>query len=484
MLKMMKKNLNICNNKIGVNHLLHSHKFFNMITKYLIAGVALLTTLQAEAQQKTSVFDRFLPKTKQSTRSVNTFLPTTEKQFIWNPEFSNWDSVLIRNYVYFESNLDTVNIGDPVTNELNSREIYTRTPLEDAVVTQFFINNTWENMQKTTTTRDNQGYQTGNQYFIWENGDWTLQFGDRILTTYDGSGRLISTESQGWDSMEQTWLTYSGTTAIYNGDLLEQLNFQEPSADGTLEDELQAFLGYQEGSTEADTATIFMSMGGEFLPVSRLLVSRWVDFGDLANIEPVSFIEQQFLNGSFVDVFRQVRSDLDNGGYTDLGEDFDGNDWILSYRFNMLIDDKGNILEEKSENYSDGELFIEYSNLFTYTYDPNDNILERVQQFYDINTNEYQFNNRSVFGLYLDVTGIESTSNESLVLFPNPTDAFLNFPSSARIEEVRIFDAQGRIVKQEVSNVNQINVSDLNSGLYILQANLNNRLVSTRFIKQ
>jgi hypothetical protein len=339
-------------------------------------------------------------------------------------------------------------------------------------------------MQKTITTRDNQGYQTGNQYFIWENGDWTLQFGDRILTNYDGSGRLISAESQGWDSAEQTWLTYSGTTAIYNGDLLEQLNFQEASADGTLEDILYATFGYQNGSTEADTATIFMSMGGEFLPVSRLLVSRWVDFGDLANIEPVSFIEQEFLNGSFVDVFRQVRSDFDNGGYTDLGEDFDGNDWILSYRFNMLIDDKGNILEEKSENYSDGELFIEYANLFTYTFDPNDNILERVQQFYDINTNEYQFNNRSVFGLYLDVTGIESTSNESLVLFPNPTDAFLNFPSSARIEEVRIFDAQGRIVKQEVSNVNQINVSDLNAGLYILQANLNNHLVTKRFVKQ
>jgi Secretion system C-terminal sorting domain len=455
-----------------------------MITKYFIAGVALLTTLQADAQQKTNVLERFLPKTKQATRSVNTFLPTTEKQFIWNPEFSIWDSVSIRNYVYFESNLDTVNIGDPVTNELNSREIYTRTPLEDAVVTQFFINDSWENMQKTITTRDNQGYQTGNQYFIWENGDWTLQFGDRILTNYDGSGRLISAESQGWDSAEQTWLTYSGTTAIYNGDLLEQLNFQEASADGTLEDILYATFGYQNGSTEADTATIFMSMGGEFLPVSRLLVSRWANFGDLVNLEPVSFTEQEYLDGNFVDVFRQVRSDLDNGGYQDLGEDFDGDDWTLSYQFNLLIDDKGNIIEEKSEYYSDGELFIEYANLFTYTYDPNDNILERVQQFYDINTNEYQFNNRSVFGVYLDVTGIESASNESLALYPNPTDAFLNLPSTTRIEEVRIFDAQGRIVKQEVSNTNQINVSDLEAGLYILQANMNNRLVSTRFIKQ
>lgn len=455
-----------------------------MITKYFIAGVALLTTLQADAQQKTNFLERFLPKTKQATRSVNTFLPTTEKQFIWNPEFSIWDSVSIRNYVYFESNLDTVNIGDPVTNELNSREIYTRTPLEDAVVTQFFINNSWENMQKVITTRDNQGYQTGNQNFIWENGDWTLQFGDRILTNYDGSGRLISAESQGWDSMEQTWLTYSGTTAMYEGDLLVQLNFQEPSADGTLEDMLYATLGYQSGSTEADTATIFMNMGGEFLPVSRLLVSRWANFGDLVNLEPISFTEQEYLDGNFVDVYRQVRSDLDNGGYQDLGEDFDGDDWLLTYRYNLLIDDNGNVVDEKSEYLSDGEFFIEYATLFTYTYDPNGNILERIQQFYDINTNEYQFNNRSVFGVYLDVTGIESNPNHALSVFPNPTNGLLNLTGFEHASQFRVLDMQGRIALESAGNINQIDVSSLQSGLYFLQMTSGNQVISTRFIKQ
>lgn len=480
----MKKNLNICNNIfLKLTYSIHINTS-NMISKYLIAGAALLTTLQADAQQKTNVFERFLPKTKQSARSQSTFLPTTEKQFIWNTEFSIWDSVQIRNYVYFESNLDTVNIGDPVTNQLNSREIYTRTPLEDAVVTQFFINNSWENMQKTTTTRDNQGFQTGNQYFIWENGDWTLQFGDRILTNYDGSGRLISAESQGWDSMEQTWLTYSGTTAIYEGDLLVQLTFQEPSADGTLEDILYATLGYQSGSTEADTATIFMSMGGEFLPVSRLLVSRWIDFGDLINLEPVSFTEQEYLDGNFVDVYRQVRSDFDNGGYQDLGEDFDGDDWLLTYRYNLLIDDNGNVVDEKSEYLSDGEFFIEYANLFTYIYDPNGNILERIQQFYDINTNEYQFNNRSVFGVYLDVTGIESNPNQALSVFPNPTNGLLNLSGFENASQFRVIDMQGRIALESAGNINQIDVSSLQSGLYFLQMTSGKQIISTRFIKQ
>lgn len=455
-----------------------------MITKYIFAGVALLTTLQANAQQKTNFLERFLPKTKQATRSVNTFLPTTEKQFIWNPQIEQWDSVSIRNYVYFESNLDTVNIGDPVTNEIISREIYTRTALEDAVVIQFKENDTWMNMQKTVNTRDSQGYPTGNQYYIWENGEWVIQFGDRILTNYDGSGNLVSAESQNWDSMEQTWISYSSVVAIYTGNILEQITFQEASADGTLEDIVQVLFGYQAGSLEADTATLSFNMNGEFLPISRYIVLRWADFGDLVNLEPVSFIEQENINGSFVDIYRQIRSDLDNGGYTDLGEDFNGDDWTLSYRFNMLIDDKGNILEEKSEYYSDGELFVEYGNLYTYTYDANDNILERILQVYDINTNEYALNSRSVFGVYLDVTGLDRVDSQSVIVYPNPTNGILNLSGIDQTAQIRIVDAQGRIVFDTTNSINQIDLSSLQSGLYFLQTTTGKQTLSARFIKQ
>jgi hypothetical protein len=386
--------------------------------------------------------------------------------------------------VYFESNLDTVNIGDPVNNEYLSREIYSNTALEDVIITQAFESGSWVNMQKNIDTRDNQGYSTGNQFYSWQNGDWVLQFGERYLTTYDGSNNLVGVESQSWDGNTQSWLTYTNILASYEGNLRTQLIFQEPSMDGTLEDFIKIELAYQAGSTEADTALLFLSQGGNWLLQSRFLIDRWINYNNFETFEPVSYTEQEFLDGSFVDVSRQVRNDLDNGGYFDLGEDFDGAAWVLSYRFTLLIDDKGNTVEEKSEFYSDGEVFIEYANLFTYTYDSNDNILERVQQFYNINTNEYQFNNRSVFGAYLDVTGIELIGEESFTIFPNPTDGLLNLSSKHQIEQVRIFDLHGRMVKQELSNQRQMNVSDLDVGLYFIQATINKQLVSTRFVKQ
>jgi hypothetical protein len=455
-----------------------------MKTRYLIASIVLISALQVGAQNKSELFNRIKNQTNQRSRAVNEFLPTVEKQFVWNPEFSTWDSVSIRNYVYFESNLDTVYIGDPVNNEYLSREIYSNTALEDVIVTQAFESGSWVNMQKNSDTRDNQGYSTGNQFYLWQNDDWVLQFGERYLTTYDGSNNLVGVESQSWDGNTQSWLTYTNILASYEGNLRTQLIFQEPSMDGTLEDFIRIELAYQAGSTEADTALLFLFQGGNWLLQSRFLIDRWINYNNFETFEPVSYTEQEFLDGSFVDVSRQVRNDLDNGGYFDLGEDFDGAAWVLSYRFTLLIDDKGNTVEEKSEFYSDGEVFIEYANLFTYTYDSNDNILERVQQFYNINTNEYQFNNRSVFGAYLDVTGIELIGEESFTIFPNPTDGLLNLSSKHQIEQVRIFDLHGRMVKQELSNQRQMNVSDLDVGLYFIQATINKQLVSTRFVKQ
>jgi hypothetical protein len=294
----------------------------------------------------------------------------------------------------------------------------------------------------------------------------------------------VGVESQSWDGNTQSWLTYTNILASYEGNLRTQLIFQEPSMDGTLEDFIKIELAYQAGSTEADTALLFLSQGGNWLLQSRFLIDRWINYNNFETFEPVSYTEQEYLDGSFVDVYRQVRNDLDNGGYFDLGEDFDGTAWVLSSRFTVLIDDKGNLLEEKSETYIDGETFIDFATLFTYTYDANNNILERIQQFYDINTNEYQFINRSVFGAYLDVTGIELIGEESFAIFPNPTDGLLNLSSKHQIEQVRIFDLHGRMVKQELSNQRQMNVSDLDVGLYFIQATINKQLVSTRFVKQ
>ncbi len=74
-------------------------------------------------------------------------------------------------------------------------------------------------------------------------------------------------------------------------------------------------------------------------------------------------------------------------------------------------------------------------------------------------------------------TVIDKTYIKNIKLFPNPsTDYFtINIPSNTKIV-VDIYSIDGVLIKQNINNDNYINVSDLKSGLYIINVIFNNTL--------
>lgn len=76
--------------------------------------------------------------------------------------------------------------------------------------------------------------------------------------------------------------------------------------------------------------------------------------------------------------------------------------------------------------------------------------------------------------------------NNKFVISPNPANNILNITSDiAKIQSVSIVDLNGRTVKQlEVNNTNsQINVSDLNAGVYMLNIQSEEGKTVKKFIK-
>lgn len=65
----------------------------------------------------------------------------------------------------------------------------------------------------------------------------------------------------------------------------------------------------------------------------------------------------------------------------------------------------------------------------------------------------------------------EFNQNDILNIFPNPTDRLLNIYSneSMDLESVKIFTQEGRIVSEQTFIGNQIDLSHLNNGIYILE---------------
>ena len=83
------------------------------------------------------------------------------------------------------------------------------------------------------------------------------------------------------------------------------------------------------------------------------------------------------------------------------------------------------------------------------------------------------------------VTAMNSLNgNQSLVCYPNPVnDGFVNLGNIAStMKDVQIFDVVGKKVLTQQSISNRLDVSALNSGIYVLKVSADNHTSSSRLV--
>ncbi len=85
-----------------------------------------------------------------------------------------------------------------------------------------------------------------------------------------------------------------------------------------------------------------------------------------------------------------------------------------------------------------------------------------------------------------DNSAVEDTElSKSLRMYPVPVDDYLNIElanPSQEIEEVRIFDVQGRLVST-TTNTARINLSEMSSGAYVVAVTVNDEIAVKRILK-
>ncbi len=107
---------------------------------------------------------------------------------------------------------------------------------------------------------------------------------------------------------------------------------------------------------------------------------------------------------------------------------------------------------------------------------------------FDNNSNQIVYSNGqfdSQFNYYINAnypSSIEENLDE-LSIYPNPADNLLNIQSSTQIQSVEILNIQGQLIIKE-GNVNQINVSSLTNGVYMIRIATNNGVKVQKFVKE
>jgi plastocyanin len=84
-----------------------------------------------------------------------------------------------------------------------------------------------------------------------------------------------------------------------------------------------------------------------------------------------------------------------------------------------------------------------------------------------------------------DIESISNTVDNELakiVAFPNPTSNELTFMHVDNLNEIAIFDLQGRLLKAVV-NTNKIDISEIQNGMYIARLSLNNQYKNVKVYK-
>jgi|GEM_PF-2419802 len=91
-----------------------------------------------------------------------------------------------------------------------------------------------------------------------------------------------------------------------------------------------------------------------------------------------------------------------------------------------------------------------------------------------------------IFSINYGTTGIESITNDELRIYPNPVKDYLRFTiDNLRFNKVEILDLSGKtIVNLKSSIVNQIDVSNLHSGVYFVKIQTDSGVVTRKFVKE
>jgi len=78
----------------------------------------------------------------------------------------------------------------------------------------------------------------------------------------------------------------------------------------------------------------------------------------------------------------------------------------------------------------------------------------------------------------------EVSKKESITISPNPASDRLNINTDAKISSVSIFDAKGSLVRTMANPDKTVNVSDLNTGNYIIKVKTDKSEFTKKFIKK
>jgi len=218
-------------------------------------------------------------------------------------------------------------------------------------------------------------------------------------------------------------------------------------------------------SNYSDTVTGSNPIQSPYINIVAYLQECYVKFNYLGTGTQYNESDLLYYYGS---VFLQCvdpNADFDNDTVSNSNEDLNGN---------KILND--------NDTDSDGKINFKDND------DDNDSVLT-INEDYNGNGNPTDDDlNTNGIPDYLDntVTGVLTNENFSLndfKVYPNPTTDYINFESKFPFD-LKIYDEKGNLVLDKQNTSNQVNISNLSTGMYLVKIDCNGIYLSKKIVKK
>jgi hypothetical protein len=411
---------------------------------------------------------------------------TRYNHYLWDEMNGKW----VDDYEYYYVFDNMGNLTEWVYNTFDPNT-QTWTPYEHD--TLFYENNVlreekwciYNNLNDTWFIEDYYRYdETGGlieeYYFYWDDMTFMITGGSKYLSTLNSYDLSLEEILQDYDTLSHSWVNWIKTTYEYQSD--------------TILNKEQTFYWTVATSTwDLYNQYLYMYSGGL---LAEVLVQEW--------------------NGTWNDTQRFIY-EYDNAEHLikDLTQTWTGSDWYNSMQNLYSYNPSGMITQRLYQTYSASAWVNNRS--YDYVYDNNNNRIEFTYKRWDITTGlltgaSYKYlytvdgnnlntetiyqnwntdipdwaNNYKRFQYYSlhQVFGLDQAQGDEIVIYPNPATSALSIAGIKGLYRVSVYSISGKLVLDCKGTANQIDISGLSPGIYLVKILTQKGIITDSFVKK
>jgi hypothetical protein len=353
------------------------------------------------------------------------------------------------------------------------------------VKSEIFRDSTGENTKRHSHNYDSQGNITEFLIDEWLNNEWVLDYGRRNQFTYNTAGFITELFSQSfgegaWKNSYKLIYTYDDANRV-----TEAVYYDWNSSDW--QTDYRLIYAYASTNALPDTVVIQEWENNAYVNNDRFIDIVWNNAEELE-----SFISQEWINNAWENVLKSNSTYDALGGRVTILQEWVNNTWLNEFRDSITNDEHGNEVAKKTEHWTNNAWVFSSESQYNLTYSETGDLTERIRRYWRDDEEGWVNSYREVYSNFLRVTTSlpVAIAKMTVHVYPNPVTDVLHLNTDVTESTLlQLTDITGKVVYTKTllarsAAVQEINLSALPAGMYVLSLRNNKTSHTSKILKQ